>query len=314
MDQISSQADALRYAIQSESSDFIINSIDVEWHTKMPREMIEIGLAVLDSRDIRGIEPGWNAENWMRKVYFYHFRIKEHGHLPNTFAHSEGFDWGTMVWLSKAEAKKALIQCFSWPVEDNESTDLSDGKELKLRPVLFLGHAVENNTAELKKALDLDLEAIGTIVKSVGTQVIAKLKGIRPRGRRVIGLKDLCYEHGISIQVLHNAGNDIAYTMFCALLMAAQEDKIFITPARRQEMEKFTDEVKAAGRALDPPSWGMTKFCARYNRDGHLEKGCRDRVRCKKCEAAGERKAKIFSHDTDRCKSQYYQRLIPQEN
>ncbi|KAF2491540.1 hypothetical protein BU16DRAFT_530029, partial [Lophium mytilinum] len=58
---------ALRYAIDS-GEDMFINAIDLEWHTRLPHDLIEVGLAVLDSRDIRGMAPGRNAENWMKKA------------------------------------------------------------------------------------------------------------------------------------------------------------------------------------------------------------------------------------------------------
>ncbi|KAF2491825.1 hypothetical protein BU16DRAFT_432217, partial [Lophium mytilinum] len=192
--------------------DIMINAIDLEWHDRERGELTEIGIAVLDSRDIKNVEPGTNGENWMKQVWYYHLRIKEAGHLQFSKGNPEKFQWGTTVWVTMEQAKAILTDCFNWPAEDIQDP--------RPRPIVFLGHALHNDIRKLKEKMGLDLDQFGTIVKKVDTQIMAKNVGIGPRRRQVIGLATLCNELGISPSELHNCGNDIAFTMICALLMA----------------------------------------------------------------------------------------------
>lgn len=71
--------------------------VDIEAWEKNSKMITEIGVATLDTRDIKGVLPGKNGEYWMTKIRARHFRIKEHAHLHNT-EYVEGcadkFDFG----------------------------------------------------------------------------------------------------------------------------------------------------------------------------------------------------------------------------
>ncbi|KAF2491539.1 hypothetical protein BU16DRAFT_530028 [Lophium mytilinum] len=95
--------EAMQHALEIKSTengstDIVICAIDLEWHDVEPRELTEIGLAILDTRDFHGLKdgPGANGENLMKQVQFYHYRIKEHGHMENKYCigHPERFEWG----------------------------------------------------------------------------------------------------------------------------------------------------------------------------------------------------------------------------
>ncbi len=68
---------------QQESSVVFI-CVDVESYERNHSIVTEIGIATLDTADIRGIAPGENACNWMNNISARHFGIKEHRHYQNT--------------------------------------------------------------------------------------------------------------------------------------------------------------------------------------------------------------------------------------
>jgi len=57
--------------------------VDVEAFERNNNIITEIGIATLDTDDLKQMEPGNNAENWRKAVRARHFRIKEHVNMVN---------------------------------------------------------------------------------------------------------------------------------------------------------------------------------------------------------------------------------------
>ncbi|KAF2810839.1 uncharacterized protein BDZ99DRAFT_462149 [Mytilinidion resinicola] len=246
---------------------------------------------MLDTQDIQGLEPGPNAKNWLDKIWFYHLRIRDHGHMVNTRfcpRNLESFDWGTTKWVTKVEASRALHEVFTERIEPIKP---------ELCPVVFLGHAVHGDSQKLVEHLQFDMTAIGSVVSTLDTRVIASERGYRGRGDK-IGLGPLCSRFNISPKHLHNAGNDAAYTMLAAVLMGLTNEQKEAAQSD-EPMENLMTSLMAAGKSYKPAAWGVRRFCTRCDRVGHTQPECMAREECSKCKTKGRRGFR--NHATHRC-------------
>lgn len=64
-------------------SEPIFIAIDVEAYEREPKQVTEVGVATLDTRDLKGVAPGTNGEGWQGAIRARHFRIAEYKHLVN---------------------------------------------------------------------------------------------------------------------------------------------------------------------------------------------------------------------------------------
>ena len=58
--------------------------IDVEAWERDNKRITEIGVATLDTEDLKSIIPGEGGVNWLTTIHARHFRINEYKHLNNT--------------------------------------------------------------------------------------------------------------------------------------------------------------------------------------------------------------------------------------
>jgi hypothetical protein len=58
--------------------------IDLEAYERDHSLITEIGIATLDTEDIKSLAPGKGGQNWTGAIHARHFRIKEYMHLRNT--------------------------------------------------------------------------------------------------------------------------------------------------------------------------------------------------------------------------------------
>jgi hypothetical protein len=58
--------------------------VDVEANERNANQITEIGIAALDTRDLKSLVPGERGANWMTKIRARHFRINEYKHIVNT--------------------------------------------------------------------------------------------------------------------------------------------------------------------------------------------------------------------------------------
>lgn len=58
--------------------------VDIETYEKNPGLVTEIGFAILDTKNLRGVAPGDGAENWFKLIHARHLRIKEYKYMRNS--------------------------------------------------------------------------------------------------------------------------------------------------------------------------------------------------------------------------------------
>jgi hypothetical protein len=63
--------------------DVVFICIDVEAIEMPPNPISEIGIAILDVRDLKGVQSGPSGQNWWQLIKAYHLRTKEYSGLVN---------------------------------------------------------------------------------------------------------------------------------------------------------------------------------------------------------------------------------------
>ncbi|KAF2416198.1 hypothetical protein EJ08DRAFT_566986, partial [Tothia fuscella] len=188
--------------------------IDVENYELDHNVITEIGVATLDTADLKDLPPGEGGEAWFDQIRHRHFRIDEHKHIRNErFVDGcpDRFEFGESEFIPKKDAAKVVMSCFDDPFSKDSkvswtSPTVADSK----RNIIFVGHAPEGDLAALRilgcKPLDLPnlLETIDT----------AQLYRIFRREQNPKSVGSILYDFDLTGWHLHNAGNDAAYTMW----------------------------------------------------------------------------------------------------
>ncbi|KAI4743498.1 hypothetical protein E4T50_06097 [Aureobasidium sp. EXF-12298] len=187
--------------------------IDLEAYEFAQEKITEVGVSVLDSRHVVGIDPGPDGSKWLSKITTRHLITREYKHLVNKrFVHGcpDKFNFGKseIVFLNRIHT--TLTQLFANPSPGSVlATDKGP------RKLILVGHGLSNDTAYLSK-LKFDPHAKGNIIQDVDTQRFVGTK------KQTVGLSRLMTGLGVSPENLHNAGNDAAYTLQALVLMTVQ--------------------------------------------------------------------------------------------
>ena len=75
--------DTEKPALYSQEESVVFVCVDVEAYERNTRQITEIGIATLDTRDLESLNPGDGGVNWWEKIRARHFQINEHKHLNN---------------------------------------------------------------------------------------------------------------------------------------------------------------------------------------------------------------------------------------
>lgn len=178
------------------TSYIIFISIDIEAFEFNQKIVTEIGISVLDTEDLLGVQPGAKGKNWAAKIRSRHFRIREHAHrLNKVFVEgcADKFDFGRSEWIYEQDAISVLEECF------NPSRSPLG--------VVLVAHDV---AADLKYLKGLGFDVNQRISDCIDTSVLYK---VSRRETRQTALGTLLLQYGIAAKHLHNAGNDASYTL-----------------------------------------------------------------------------------------------------
>jgi hypothetical protein len=186
----------------------VVVSIDSEWWEYVETKITELGVSIVESSFVHNTSYTWPVLDTM---VTQHVRIKDNAHLVNNDfceGHPNKFEFGKTSFVTIQEARTMLKHSF-------ERSD----KNNKPRPVIFVGHAVDNDIEIIKERFGFEIEALGVVVATIYTQVLSREIGIAPPPGKP-KLKDLLRAYGINEWHLHNAGNDAACTIVATILMS----------------------------------------------------------------------------------------------
>ncbi|KAL4735456.1 hypothetical protein BDV11DRAFT_173801 [Aspergillus similis] len=192
----------------------IFISVDIEVHERSHSQVTEIGISTLDTRDLIGIAPGTNGEEWQSRIQSRHLRVKEYGnHANHLYVRGcpANFEFGTSEWVASDDLSNAVQACFALP-------SFFNGADKRLRPLVLVGHSLDSDIQYLKLA-NVHIQGNPGVSQFVDRIDIAAsfqlLRGeTEPRSLgAVIG------ELGMTGWNLQNAGNDARYTLQALVAM-----------------------------------------------------------------------------------------------
>ncbi|KAL4785654.1 hypothetical protein BJX76DRAFT_323866 [Aspergillus varians] len=193
----------------------IFISVDVEVNERCHTQVTEVGISTLDTRDLTGIAPGPQGEEWQSHIRSRHLRVQEYKHHVNHLyvrGCPENFEFGTSEWVSSDGVSGMVQDSFAQP-------SFFDGPDKTLRPLVLVGHSLDADIQYLQLANVHFIEDSNGAPKfadridtATSFQVIRGEVDPRSLGG-VIG------ELGMTGWNLHNAGNDARYTMQALVAM-----------------------------------------------------------------------------------------------
>ncbi|KAF4336018.1 hypothetical protein FBEOM_10151 [Fusarium beomiforme] len=188
--------------------DVVFICVDVEAIERKPNPVSEIGIAILDTRDIKDVDPKSVGSGWWPMIKTHHLRVYEYAGLRNhQFVNGcpDAFDFGTSTFPTKSKIADSIMEIFNpWLCDQ--------------RNIAIVGHDVKADISYFTQ-LGLDLRYLGGHAEPVDTQEIHQAWRGSTNGRGLsVVLNDLDIVH----KNMHNAGNDAHYTL-CAMLGIALE-------------------------------------------------------------------------------------------
>ncbi|OQN97773.1 hypothetical protein B0A48_16094 [Cryoendolithus antarcticus] len=202
--------------------DVVFVCIDCEAWEFDSQEVTEIGVAVLDPRDLRGSQPGVSEpalvyNEILTKLKHAHYRPVEYAllgnkrHVPGC---PEAFGFGTSTWIRLGDGAKTLQRIFDDPARLLEAADFATDFAFENRSIIFVAHGPGGDIVFMN-TLGFDLKKVQNIAAHVDTEK-AVVKNIG-------GLVTLLASVEINPVNLHNAGNDAAYTLQAMIKAAVLE-------------------------------------------------------------------------------------------
>lgn len=223
----------------------IFISIDVEAWEKPPRQVTEVGVATLDTRDLKGVEPGKAGENWHRFIRGRHFRVLEYKHLINheyVQGCPDAFEFGDSEYVDKDNTGAVLSSCFREPFSKRDTAAPSDpGAPPETRNLIIVGHDLGQDINYCHQ-VGFSVLNRGNIIDTADTATMWRTFTKDPNPR---SLGSIINHFDFTGWHLHNAGNDAVYTMQAMLAIAVQsavdrggeEQKLEEAVKKREEQE-----------------------------------------------------------------------------
>lgn len=135
------------------AADAIFICIDCEAWEHDEREITEVGVSVLDTRDIppltvTSLDAEAAAETIISKIKYAHYRPVEYALHPNKDwvpGFPSGFVFGRSTWIRVADGKVVLQRIFDDPTRLAEAADFSVDIAKQERTLIFVGHGANDD-------------------------------------------------------------------------------------------------------------------------------------------------------------------------
>ncbi|KAI8931703.1 hypothetical protein NX059_011348 [Plenodomus lindquistii] len=270
--------------------DMVVVCLDCEHWSDNTDEMTEIGvvhftmgeMAKITKPEGRVADLGNHGEYMLRAMKVNPLRIKENSHLVSGYAKTRGAAgnrFGEWRFTSFGEAREILRQVFE---------QLSEYGNCK-RPVVLLGHDVVHDRNNLKgKQINFDLEALGTVVRVIDTQVMAREGKYWHHRTNQIGLARLARNLRVQHKGRdpHTAANDAARTLICAIQLALGHHPC--KGSSSMTMQQVAKATELYSRITFESLGGDSVYCCKCGSCSHLASCCTGTIKpCDPCITAG---------------------------
>ncbi|KAJ5625841.1 hypothetical protein N7510_002150 [Penicillium lagena] len=207
----------------------IFIAIDIEWNERIPEQVTEVGISMLDTLDLKGLPPGDFGTDWIKQIHSRHFRIIEFRHIINK-EYCKGcpdrFDFGKSEFIALVELPTMVDACFVPPYSASKDRFGAVPEYRKgPRKVILVGH---NPVGDLKHLRDAGCAmftdaANNEFFDNRKVYDTAKLfKSLRGE-TGIRSLKHILHALNILSMNLHNAGNDAHFTLEALIRMVLEE-------------------------------------------------------------------------------------------
>ena len=227
-------------------------AVDVESYERNHNLITEIGIATLDTADIKQMPPGDNGKNWQSKIRARHIRVKEHANYCNSeFVNgcADKFEFGSSEFAELSDVKKIIADCFRPPYSAFEGTKQSPERiqNLDKRNIILVGHDPHIDIRYLQK-LGYDPSHLSNLLEVVDTATLDKVWKKQNQQR---SLGSILYDLNMVSWHLHNAGNDAVYTLWAMMGVAIHTANLRATEGLDASTEIMRYEVRIDGNNDD---------------------------------------------------------------
>lgn len=174
-------------------------------------------------------------------------------------------------------------------------------------PVILLGQDIGHDKTNLKdKDLRFDLKSLGTVVREIDTQHLAREVGLWPavgdNPRNQIGLDVLVKRLEFLHTDPHTALNDAARTLESAIQLVLTGHKCKMTA--RLSMQQVANTIETHSRISYATIGGCSDYCWRCGGRDHMKPNCKvhaSELRCDYCASNGYTPSLDEAHISEHC-------------
>lgn len=244
----------------------IFITIDIESNEECHSQVTEVGVSILDTRDLVGLAPGENGVDWAACIRSRHLRVREFGHVKNSKFISgcpDRFEFGESEWVALSDLLRSVETCFEPPYSGQQvEADSEDGEQggipVVRRNLILVGHGIKTDIQymrDLGTTIFNDTAAAPKILETIDT---AELFRIWKRETQPRSLGAVLAEFGRPAWNLHNAGNDARYTMEVLVRIALGAREEMKQPVLPEITEtESTANVKEIDQSYVKPPTGV---------------------------------------------------------
>ncbi|KAL2168183.1 hypothetical protein VTG60DRAFT_300 [Thermothelomyces hinnuleus] len=211
------ESDFSRLIINEPEQFVLFVAIDIEAWEQDQGIITEIGIAMLDTTEIKDIAPGEGCQNWFPLIEARHIRVKENSWATNSrFVRgcADRFSFGTTEFAQESD----IAQLLKRVIDDATFVDPIDGTK-KPRPVVLVFHESSSDIKYLK-SVSYYVEAARNVIEVIDTRAMHQHL---VRSNDSASLANVLGHLGIPCQYLHNADNDAVYTLQAMVGFGGQE-------------------------------------------------------------------------------------------
>ncbi|OQO03301.1 hypothetical protein B0A48_11557 [Cryoendolithus antarcticus] len=231
-------------ATKSLVPDVIFIAIDVEAWEQNHAYITEVGVATLDTRDLKAVDAGMNGKNWHSYIRGRHFRTKEYMNPSYTNnRHVQGcpnaFRFGRSEVVSKKDIPSVLTSCFHHPFSSG-STDFDKDE---VRQIVLLGHDTKTDI-DYCHQMGFSVKNRGNLCDVMDTAAMYRHYSKEANPRKLGSVLEAFEIDGWS---LHNAGNDAVYTVQAMLGICVADS------GGNEEAKRVQDSIAKMAATFGPP-------------------------------------------------------------